>query len=78
MTVKAETEQSCSEGENSEYPCIALWQRIMPPMSEVYLYVRSNAQGVQLFTSHENLIKNLQSLLTQDILDVVPTYHFVI
>lgn len=57
MTGKQETKQSASEDEYNEYSRTAACQRIIPPIREVYLHVKSNVHGVQSVTSHENFYK---------------------
>lgn len=78
MADTVETKQSSFEDKYNEYQCSAACQRIILPMIEICLYVRSNAQGVQMVTLNEKLIKNLQAHVTQDVVDVDPTQHFLI
>lgn len=78
MTDKVETRKSSLKNEYKEYPCIAAGQRNVSPMSVIGLYVKSNAQAVQLVTSHKILIMNCQALVAQGKVNVVPTKPFVI
>lgn len=47
-------------------------------MSDVYLHVQNNAQGVQLATLHEKLVWNRQVLVAEGIVSTVSTQRLVI
>lgn len=77
METNLESKQGHPEYEFNEYPCTAVCSRIIPPMSELYLHLRSNARDVSLKTLNKNLIKNRQALLAQGIAEIVPTQSFI-
>lgn len=40
--------------------------------------MRSNDRGLHWFTSHKNVVENLQALLAYEIVEALPTQHFII
>lgn len=73
-----ESKKGTAREDYVDYLCTADLRRVIPPMPEVYLYVRSNAQGVQHGTLHETLTRNRQALVAQEILDFVSIKPFII
>lgn len=62
IAYNVETKHGNEEKECSEYACTAVYQRVIPPLSEACLYVRSTAQGVQLATLYKNFVGKYQAL----------------
>lgn len=59
-------------------PCTSVWQKVLPGMTEVYLYMRSTAQGVRFVTLYENLVKITKVLWPKSIMGILPEQHFII
>lgn len=66
------------EEKSRERQCTAVYQKIIPSMSEAYLYLRSDERGVQVASSYKNLVKNRQALVTQGIVEVSLTRSFIV
>lgn len=73
-----EAKQSHPEDEYIKDSCTVVFQKIMPSMSKVYLYVRSNTQDEQSTISRKNLFQSCQALEAQGIVEVISIQPFII
>lgn len=78
MKDKVRTKQSSSEDEYNEHLYTAVYQRIIPPISEVYLYVNCSYHDSRLLTLNKKLFKNHPASVAQRVLEVIPTRPFII
>lgn len=73
-----ETKKRNPREDYNKYLCTAVFQKIIPPRSEVHLHLQSDARGVRLVASHGNLVKNCQTVAAQGLVEVVSTNPFII
>lgn len=57
--------------DGKKYSCTTVRKRRITATTETYIYVRTNAQGVQMVSAHEKLFKTRQSLVVQGIVEVI-------
>lgn len=76
LTNNLKSKHGYSGNKFNKYPCTAVCQRIIPPVSEKHLHLRVYAQDVRLATLHENLVINRQALVPQCIVEVASAQPF--
>lgn len=60
-----ETRKENLRKDYNEHPSTAVVQQIIPSISDVHVHAISNAGGVQLVSSHVNLVRNYHALMNQ-------------